>query len=419
MRVINVEQLKSVLSSLPENPRIIASGNFSAPHTLLKAADEVIAEFRLQMLCAQIGIPDREGITYESAFVGPGMRGHERLTYIPSRLSLVPVLIRDYTRPDAVFLHTSPPRFDTVSLGTEVNILPSAIETARAHGGIVIAQANKQMPYTYGDAQIYESEIDFLVEIDQPLETKAETPFSNESLQIGDQIAALIEDHSTLQLGIGAIPDSVLASLKNRKGLRIWSEMFSDGVLDLFKMGVLDPDIAITASFVFGSHELYQWLHLNRKVHMLRTERSNDPSVIAKQAKMQSINAALQVDLFDQANASHIRGKVYSGFGGSTDFIVGALHSRGGRSFIALPSWHPKADVSTIIPRLETNVTSFQHSFVVTEQGVAACFGRSERDQAENIIHNAAHPDVRDFLMERAIRFEYESIHRFRTRDTK
>ena len=110
------------------------------------------------------------------------------------------------------------------------------------------------------------------------------------------------------------------------------------------------------------------------------------------------IRAALQVDLFDQANASYVRGQVYSGFGGSTDFIVGALHSRGGRSFIALPSWHPKANVSTIVPKLETHVTSFQHSYVVTEQGVAACFGHTADEQAHNIIENAAHPDAREFL---------------------
>jgi acyl-CoA hydrolase len=180
--------------------------------------------------------------------------------------------------------------------------------------------------------------------------------------------------------------------------MRIWTEMFSDGVLELFKMGVLDPEIPITASFVFGSAELYEWLNLNRGVRMLRTERTNDPSAIAKQAKMQSINSALQVDLFDQANASYVRGQVYSGFGGSTDFIVGALHSRGGRSFIALPSWHPKANVSTIVPKLDTHVTSFQHSYVVTEQGVAACFGRTADEQANNIISYAAHPDARDYL---------------------
>lgn len=399
MRIINAEQLKSVLANLPSNPRIIASGNFATPNTLLAVANEVLPEFRLHMLNAQKGIPDREGITYESAFVGPGMRRHPRLDYIPSRLSLLPVIIRDYARPDVVFLHTSTPRFDTVSLGTEVNILPAAIETARSHGGVIIAQANKQMPYTYGDAQIYESEIDYLVEVDEPLATKPEVVFSDESLQIGDHIAALIEDNSTLQLGIGAMPDSVLRALSDRKGLRIWTEMFSDGVYDLHKMGVLDPEILITASFVFGSQELYEWLNLNRKVQMLRTERTNDPSAIARQAKMMSINAALEVDLYDQANASFVQGEVYSGFGGSTDFIVGSLHSRGGRSFIALPSWHPKADVSTIVPTLGANVTSFQHSYVVTEQGVAACFGHTVKEQALNIINNAAHPMAKEQLV--------------------
>ena len=405
MRVITPEQLKSVLANLPDNPRIIASGNFATPNTLLKAADESISEFRLHMLNAQPGIPDREGITFESAFVGAGMRRHPRLEYIPSRLSLLPVVIRDYARPDAVFIHTSERRHDTVSLGTEVNILPAAIETARAHGGVVIAQANKQMPYTYGDAQIYESEIDYLIEVDEPLLIKAETEFAPESLEIGQRIAALIEDNSTLQLGIGAIPDSVLTSLKDRKGLRIWTEMFSDGVLNLYKMGVLDPDILLTASFIFGSQELYEWLHLNRRVQMLRTERTNDPSMIAKQAKMQSINAALQIDLFDQANASHVRGQIYSGFGGSTDFIVGSLHSRGGRSFMALPSWHPKAQVSTIVPRLTENTTSFQHSFVVTEQGTAACFGRTQSEQALNLITHAAHPNAKDGLIAAASEF--------------
>jgi acyl-CoA hydrolase len=404
MRIINTDQLKSVLSNLPSNPRIIASGNFATPNTLLKVADETLPEFKLHMLNAQPGIPDREGITYETAFVGHGMRRHPRLNYIPSRLSLLPVVISNHARPDAVFLHTSVQRHDTVSLGTEVNVLPAAIETARMHGGVIIAQANKQMPYTYGDAQIYESEIDFLVEVDEPLMTKPETKFSPESLEIGNRIAALIEDNSTLQLGIGAIPDSVLTSLKDRKGLRIWTEMFSDGVFDLHKMGVLDPDILLTASFIFGSQELYEWLNLNRRVQMLRTERTNNPTNIAKQAKMQSINAALQIDLYDQANASHVRGQIYSGFGGSTDFIVGALHSRGGRSFMALPSWHPKAQVSAIVPRLSENVTSFQHSFVVTEQGAAACFGRTQNEQAINLIHNAAHPEARAELTEAAMK---------------
>jgi acyl-CoA hydrolase len=405
MRVVTVEQLTSILASLPENPRIVASGNFATPRILLKLADESIPEFRLHMLNAQIGIPDREGVTYETAFVGEAMRRHPRLNYIPCRLSLLPILYRDHYRPNVVMLNASLPRFDTVSLGTEVNILPSAIEAARAHDGIVIAQSNVQMPYTYGDAQIYENEIDYLVEVDEPLATKSLVSGNETAQQIGSRIAALIEDNSTLQLGIGAIPDAVLAGLMHRKGLRIWTEMFSDGVLDLHKAGVLDDEILLTASFVFGSQELYEWLHLNRRVRMMRTERTNDPSQIARQAKMTSINAALEVDLFDQANASHVRGEIYSGFGGSTDFIVGSLHSRGGQSFMALPSWHPKANVSTIVPRLSSNITSFQHSYVATEYGIANCFGHSQNEQARSIIENAAHPRVRDELRAKAAEF--------------
>jgi acyl-CoA hydrolase len=253
------------------------------------------------------------------------------------------------------------------------------------------------MPYTYGDAQIKTSEIDFLLEIDEPLMSKEPSPIGDIAGEIGQQIAAKVENHSTLQLGIGAIPDAVLAALVKRKGMRIWTETFSDGVLDMHKSGALDSDHTLTASFLFGSRELYDWLHLNQSVSMLRTEKTNDPGQISKQAKMTSINAALEVDLHDQANASYVRGEVYSGFGGSTDFIVGALHARGGQSFMALPSWHEKAHKSTIVPYLHENVTSFQHSYVATEYGLAACFGRPEKEQARNLI-SVAHPDAREGL---------------------
>ena len=401
MRVVTVEQLSKILEALPANPRVVASGNFATPKTLLGILDKSVPEFTLHMLGAQVGIPDREGVNYETAFVGPGMRRHPRLNYIPCRLSLVPVLFRDHYRPDVVLLHTSARRHDTVSLGTEVNVLPAAIEAARERGGLVIAQANSNMPYTYGDAQIYEHEIDYLVEVDEPLQTKEVAKVEGAAKEIGERIARRVSDNSTLQLGIGAIPDAVLEGLVHRRGLRIWTEMFSDGVLELHKHGALDPEMPLTASFLFGSRELYDWLHLNRGLQMLRTEKTNDPGQIAKQAKMTSINAALEVDLFDQANASYVRGQVYSGFGGSTDFIVGALHARGGQSFMALPSWHPKANKSTIVPQLKESATSFQHSFVATEHGLADCFGHTDKQQAQNIIA-VAHPDAREELEEAA-----------------
>lgn len=205
-----------------------------------------------------------------------------------------------------------------------------------------------------------------------------------------------------MQLGIGGVPDAVLSRLTERKGLRVWTEMFSDGVLALDRVGALDPDVPLTASFLFGSRELYDFVHRNRRVRMLRTETTNDPGRIARQRQLTSVNAALQVDLFDQANASRMKGRIYSGFGGSADFVVGALHSRGGASFIALTSWHHKADVSTIVPRIDEPVTTFQHSYVATEQGIAPVVGLCQRSQAHSIIDNAAHPDAREWLREAA-----------------
>jgi acyl-CoA hydrolase len=153
---------------------------------------------------------------------------------------------------------------------------------------------------------------------------------------------------------------------------------------------------------VFGSPDLYDWVNRNPRVRLLRTEKTNDPGLIARQPRMVSVNGALQVDLFAQANAARVHGMIYSGFGGQTDFVVGALHSPGGQAVIALPSWHPKADVSTVVPRLAGPVTSFQHSFIVSEQGAAAVWGYDAGDQAGQIIDRVAHPSVRDELRKAA-----------------
>ena len=398
MRVISLEQLPSVLAGVGPNSRVVTSGNFATPYTLLNAVDKSLPEYRIHMLNAHGNLPDRDGVTYETAFIGPAMRHHARTNYIPARLSLLPMLLKREYRPDIVLIQTSTRHHDTVSLGIECNVIPAAIEAAREHGGLVIAQANPHMPYTYGDAQIYESDIDFLIEVEEELTTLELGPLDDLSRTIGDRIATRIADGSTLQLGIGAVPDAVVHALRSKKGFRIWTEMFSDGVLGLHESGSLDEDIPLTASFIFGSRALYDWLDRNKKVRIMRTEVTNNPGNIERQALMTSVNAALQVDLYDQANASRMKGKIYSGFGGSTDFIVGAMHARGGQAFIALPSWHPKADVSTIVPKLDEPVTSFQHSAVATEQGIADVFGRTQAQQARNIIDYAAHPDAREQL---------------------
>ncbi|NEA26376.1 4-hydroxybutyrate CoA-transferase [Actinomadura bangladeshensis] len=400
MRVISESHLGAVLASVPGRPRVVAGGNFATPRRALAVLDEAAAEYRLFMLNAQGDLPDRDGVDLETPFVGAGMRGKANLRYFPSRLSLVPNLLKGSLPPDVVIVQTSAPRDGTVSLGIEVNILPAAVEAVRARGGLVIAQLNPRMPHTFGDAVMTVDEIDYAIESDEPLASPVPRPPGDVAREIGGRVAALVPERGTLQLGIGAVPDAVLASLLDRRGLGIWSEMFSDGVLALEKAGALDPGTPITASFAFGGEELYDWADRNERVRMLRTEKTNDPSLIARRPRLVSVNSALQVDLYAQANASRVRGVIYSGFGGQTDFVVGALHSPGGRAVIALPSWHPKADVSTVIPRLSGPVTSFQHSFIVSEQGTATIWGRDAVSQAQQIVDRVAHPAARDALRE-------------------
>ena len=413
MRIVTDEELAVRLRKLEvapgerppgdDRPRVVAGGNFGTPRHLLHLVDAHVGRYRLFMINAQPPIPDRPGVIYETPFVGPGMRHEDpaassRLDYLPMRLSLVPHLFERFRRPDAVLVHTTPPYGGRVSLGIEVNILVAAIEQARARGGIVVAQLNRRMPRTLGDAEIDTDLVDLAVEAEEEIASPSPPPPGDVARAIGEHVAALVGDGSTLQLGIGSIPNSVLAALEGRRRVGVWSEMVSDGVLALERAGCLDDERHIVASFVFGSPDLYEWADANPRLRLLRTETTNDPGRIARQPCMTSINTALQVDLFAQANASYVGGRVYSGFGGQTDFIVGSLHSPGGHAVIALPSWHAKSRTSTVLPHLESPTTSFQHSAIVTEQGAAQIFGRSQRAQARLIIEEAAHPDAREHL---------------------
>ena len=266
----------------------------------------------------------------------------------------------------------------------------------------MIAVINPRMPYTFGDSQISTEAVDLAVEIEFELDGTAERTPDDDSIVIAERLAAMIDDGSTLQMGIGAVPDSTLKALASRRGLRIWTELFSDGVLDLDAAHALDEEHLLTASFCFGSRRLYDWVDGNPRVQMLRTEKTNSPALIAANRQMTSVNSALEVDLFGQANASRINARIYSGYGGQTDFIVGALHSPGGQAFIALRSWHPRADCSAVVPLLDEPVTSFQQTAVVTEQGVAKLLGYDEKTQARHLIEYAAHPSVRSELWEEA-----------------
>ena len=402
MRVISEQQLEDTLAALtaPE-PRVVASGNLATPRALLGALERTVERYRLFMLAAQSPLGLREGVIFETPFVGPGMRDAEgQLDYLPMRLSLVPRLFATLRPPDVVLLHTSTPRQGKVSLGIEVNILPAAVEAVRARGGLVIAQMNPRMPYTLGDSELPEDLIDLAVEVEEELTAPVAGPSHEHADHIAELVADLVEDGSTLQLGIGQVPDATLRALGNRRELAIWSEMISDGVMELERRWALGSTRPIVCSFLFGSPELYAWVDQNPRLRMTRTETTNDPSRIAAQPRMVSINTALQVDIADQAGASHINARLYSGFGGQPDFVTGALHSPGGHAIIALRSWHEPSDTSTIVPRLTDPVTSFQHSAVITEHGCAEVFGRSQRAQARLIIDQAAHPDARDELHE-------------------
>lgn len=400
-----VTALRDAAAALDRPLRVVASGNAAAPWTLLRLLDETVDEVELFMLNAPRGIPSRPGIRHVTPFVGPGMRGQPRLSYLPARLSHVPVLLAQRFVPDVVLVTVSAPNGAGVfSLGAEVNILPAALETCRAAGGLTIAESHDDVPFTFGDAELGVDDLDAVL-VDAPALPGPGHPapaVTAEVDRIGAHVAERVGSGATLQLGIGAIPDAVVPRLTGRRRLGVWSEMVSDGILHLDDAGALDRDRELVASFAVGGPRLMAWLHENPRVRMRRTEVVNDPGRIAANPAMTSINTALSVDLFDQANGSHIGSRLHSGFGGQCDFVVGAMDSVGGQAILAVRSWHPRADVSAVVGLLEGPVTSFQHTAVVTEQGCADIMGWDAQAQARHLIEHAAHPSVRAELWEEA-----------------
>jgi acyl-CoA hydrolase len=383
-------------------PRIVISGNSATPFTLIRALTQALESCRVFQLNAQYAFSNHPSFVCETPFVGPGMRRDPMLDYLPMRLSLVPRLFASVRPVDAVLLHTSLPRHGKVSLGIEVNVLPAAVERARARGGIVIAQMNPRMPYTFGDGELSLEDIDAALEVEEVLGSPPSPEADEAATLIGKRVAEFAEDGTSLQLGIGLIPTLAARAMSQRRNLRVWSEMISDGVPDLYAAGALDVDAPVSTSFLIGSPELYEWADGNEGLRMLRTETVNDPARIAAHPCMLSVNAAMQVDLFAQANASYVGGRIYSGLGGQPDFVTGALHSAGGHALVALSAWHDKTDTSTVVPVLTNPVTSFQHSAVVSEHGCAELFGHSQHAQAQLIIERVADPRAREDLGEAA-----------------
>jgi GNAT superfamily N-acetyltransferase/acyl CoA:acetate/3-ketoacid CoA transferase beta subunit len=305
-------------------------------------------------------------------------------------------------------IQVSPPdEHGYCSYGVSVDVVKAAAESAR----LVIAEVNVHMPRSLGDSFIHANQIDCMVVSDQPiLETTPDAP-DEVAQRIGRHIAELIEDGATLQMGIGTIPDAVLACLGDKKELGIHTEMFSDGVIDLVERGVitgrhktLHPGKIVT-SFVMGTRRLYDFIDNNPMIEFHPTEYVNDPFRIAQHDRMAAINGALQVDLTGQVCADSLGTYFYSGIGGQVDFIRGATRSDGGKPIIALPATAQNETVSRIVPMLTPGagvVTSRGDvHYVVTEYGVADLHGKTIRERALALIH-IAHPGFREWLMDEA-----------------
>lgn len=341
-------------------------------------------------------------------FIGQNVRqavNKGRADYTPVFLSEIPSLFLSRRIPlDVCLIQVSAPdKHGYCSHGLSVDCTLAARKAAR----LVIAEVNTQMPRTLGRSFVHISRIDHIIESDRPLPELIPRPFDDVSKAIGLNVADLVDDGATLQLGIGSIPDAVLACLTSKRDLGIHSEMISDGVLDLVDAGVITNDRKTllpgktAVSFVMGSKRLYNFVDNNPSVEFQTSDYINDPMVISQNYKMTAINSALQVDLSGQVCSDSVGERLYSGFGGQVDFIRGAARAQDGKAVIAIRSTASGGKVSRIVTNLSKGsgvVTSRADvHYIVTEYGVADLFGKNLRQRARALI-DIAHPDFRETL---------------------
>jgi len=337
---------------------------------------------------------------------------------IPVLLGQAPSLFREgYLTLDAALLNVSPPDKDGFcSYGISADMAVSAVECSK----IRIAQINKQMPFSYGDALIHISELDACVEVDDPLVEVPSSIPTDEELSIGRHIANLIPDGATLQIGVGGIPNAVLGALAGHRDLGLHTEALTDGVLPLIQKGVINNSKKrilprkTVASLILGSKELYDFLNYNEDFIIKDVAWTNDPYIIRQNPKVMAINSAIEVDLTGQICADSIGTRMFSGVGGQHDFMYGGSLSDGGKTFIAMTSTSAKGH-SKIKPVLTEGAgvvtTRSQAQYIVTEYGAAQLKGKDLAQRARALI-DIAHPSVRDKLEEAACkRFGYRFIH--------
>lgn len=409
-RTISAEQ---AVQHIKNGQRVFLSGNASMPQALVAALakrgpelDGV--ELNHLLTFGEDPFLEIDGIRNNAWFLGPSIRksvntGHA--DYIPIFLSEIATLVRSGSWPiDVAIVHLSlPDQFGYMSYGIETSVTKPCVEAAK----LVIAQVNPKMPRALGDCFIHVSDVDYFVHAEEDL---IEIPLKESTeveKQIGQYVSGLIEDGATLQMGIGGIPNAVLATLGDRRHLGIHTEMFSDGILPLLEAGILNNQKKgfhrgkIIASFAMGSRALYDAIDNNPIFEFHPSHYVNDPFIIAQNHNLVAINSAIEVDLTGQVCSDSMGDNIFSGIGGQVDFIRGAARSQNGKPVIALPATAKKGAVSRIVPRLTPGagvVTSRGDvHYVATEYGIVNLFGKNLRERAKALI-SIAHPDFRKEL---------------------
>lgn len=421
-RLVTAEEAVKAIKS---GDRVYVGAGCAMPHSLVGAlvnrADELEdVEIVHILTVGEAAYADKKyekNFNVRNLFIGGNVRKEVqegRGDYVPIFLGEVPALFLEKQLPiDVALINVSPPdEHGFCCFGIEVGVTMPAAQSAK----IIIAEINDQMPRCHGDSFIHFSKLDYCVEVSTPLSELPQGQPSDLQKEIGRHAAELIEDGSTLQMGIGGIPDGVLLYLNDKKDLGIHTEMFSDGIIELVERGVINNERKtlhpgkIIAGFVLGTKKVYDYIDDNPIIEMHPTQYVNDPFIISQNEKMVAINSAIEVDITGQVCADSIGHKFYSGIGGQVDFIRGAARSKGGKPILALPSTAKDNTISRIVPTLKPGagvVTSRGDvHYIVTEFGAAYLHGKSIRDRVKALI-NIAHPNFRDELTAYAKKCNY------------
>lgn len=415
MKELNIVSLEEAVALVKSNDNVFFQGAAMTPTILIDALCErykeleniEIYQIHTHGEAKYLEKPYNKAFHLSSLFVGDNVRrgiNSESGDYIPIFLSGIQHLFRSkMIALDVAFVQVSPPdEHGFCSLGTSVDVALPATEMATN----IIAQVNPNVPRTHGDGFIHVRDIDLAVELDEPIEPTAYVEPSTVEKKIGKYVADLIEDKSTLQMGIGTIPNAVLNNLHDHNGLGVHTEMFSDGLLPLVEKGVITGEHKannigkIITSFALGSPKLFDFVDDNPQVFFKETGYTNDTVKIRANPKVIAINSALEIDLTGQVCADSIGTYQYSGVGGQMDFIHGAALSKGGKPIFALPSVTKKG-ISKIVPYLNkgasVTTTRAHVQYIVTEYGVVNLYGKSLKERAK-LLTSIAHPDHREGL---------------------